>query len=99
MIEKNTRLPTEHTEIFTTVRDNQTELSFELVKIENTNANLNKTLGSFVLEVIQPAPRGTPQIEVTFRIDENGILNVIAKDLVSGRVSSNSNNLNLGCNS
>ena len=99
MIEKNTRLPTEHTEIFTTVRDNQTELSFELVKIGNTNANLNKTLGSFVLEVIQPAPRGTPQIEVTFRIDENGILNVIAKDLVSGRVSSNSNNLNLGCNS
>ena len=88
MIEKLSPIPVEHTEIFTTVQDNQTELSFELFLGENRNPNLNKKLGSFVLYGIQPAPKGVPQIEVTFEVDVDGILNVTATDLATGSTKS-----------
>lgn len=88
MIEKLTYMPAEHTQIFTTVRDNQTEVLCEVVQGENRMADLNTKLGSFVLDGIQPAPRGVPQIEVTFKIDENGILNVTATDLATQNTKS-----------
>ena len=88
MIEKLTYMPAEHTKIFTTVRDNQTEVLCEVVQGENRMADLNTKLGSFVLDGIQPAPRGVPQIEVTFKIDENGILNVTATDLATQNTKS-----------
>ena len=88
MIEKLTYMPAEHTQIFTTVRDNQTEVLCEVVQGENRMADLNTKLGSFVLDGIQPAPKGVPQIEVTFKIDENGILNVTATDLANGNTKS-----------
>ena len=88
MIEKLTYMPAEHTQIFTTVRDNQTEVLCEVVQGENRMADLNTKLGSFVLDGIQPAPRGVPQIEVTFKIDENGILNVTATDLANDNTKS-----------
>ena len=88
MIEKLTYMPAEHTQIFTTVRDNQTEVLCEVVQGENRMADLNTKLGSFVLDGIQPAPRGAPQIEVTFKIDENGILNVTATDLATQNTKS-----------
>ena len=68
--------------------DNQTEISIELVQGENKMADLNTKLGSFVLGGIQPAPRGVPQFDVTFKIDENGILNVSARDKASGNENS-----------
>ena len=88
MIEKLTYMPAEHTQIFTTVRDNQTEVLCEVVQGENRMADLNTKLGSFVLDGIQPAPRGVPQIEVTFKIDENGILNATATDLANDNTKS-----------
>ena len=84
LIKKNTPIPTEHTEILTTVADNQTEIAFELVLGENRMADLNTYLGLFVLEGIQPAPGGVPRIEVTFEIDENGIINLISTDRATG---------------
>lgn len=88
MIEKQTHIPVEFTDTFTTVRDNQTEVVVEVVQGENEMADLNTKLGSFVLGGIQPAPRGIPQIEVTFEIDENGILNVTAIDKATGNENS-----------
>lgn len=88
MIEKQTHIPVEFTDTFTTVRDNQTEVVVEVVQGENEMADLNTKLGSFVLGGIQPAPRGVPQIEVTFELDENGILNVTARDKATGNEKS-----------
>lgn len=84
MIEKQTNIPTEYTNTFTTVEDNQPQVLVQVVQGENRMADLNTQLGSFVLDGIQPAPRGVPQIDVTFEIDENGILNVTARDQVTG---------------
>ena len=88
LIKKNTPIPTECTETFTTVVDNQTEICIELVSGENKRADLNTQLGSIVLDGIQPAPRGTPRIEVTFGIDENGILNIRSFDKDTGNEKS-----------
>ena len=84
MIEKQTNIPTEFTNTFTTVEDNQPQVLVQVVQGENRMADLNTQLGSFVLEGIQPAPRGVPQIDVTFELDENGILNVTARDQATG---------------
>ena len=88
MIEKQTHIPVEFTNTFTTVVDNQTEVGVEVVQGENKMADLNTQLGSFVLGGIQPAPKGVPQIEVTFELDENGILNVTARDKATGNENS-----------
>ena len=88
LIKKNTPIPTEHKETFTTVADNQTEICIELVLGENRMAHLNRSLGSFVLDGIQPAPRGVPIFEVTFEIDEQGIFNVNALDKATGNTHS-----------
>lgn len=88
MIERLTEMPAEHTEMFSTVMDNQTEVLVEVVQGENRMADLNTKLGNFLLDGIQPAPRGVPQIEVTFEIDENGILNVTAVDKNTGNEES-----------
>ena len=88
MIEKQTHIPVEFTDTFTTVVDNQTEVVVEVVQGENKMADLNTQLGSFVLGGIQPAPKGVPQIEVTFELDENGILNVTARDKATGNENS-----------
>lgn len=88
MIKKNTPIPTKHIETFTTFVDNQTQLSIELVQGENQMADLNTKIGSLLFDGIQPAPRGVPQIEVTFEVDENGILNVTAHDQLTGNEKS-----------
>ena len=88
LIKKNTPIPTEHKETFTTVADNQTEICIELVMGENRLAHLNRNLGSFVLDGIQPAPRGVPLFEVTFEIDEHGILHVNSLDKATGNTHS-----------
>ena len=88
MIERLTEMPAEHTEMYTTAMDNQTEVLVEVVQGENRMADLNTKLGNFILDGIRPAPRGVPQIEVTFEIDENGILNVTAVDKDTGNEES-----------
>ena len=88
MIERLTEMPAEHTEMFSTVMDNQTDVLVEVVQGENRMADLNTKLGNFILDGIRPAPRGVPQIEVTFEIDENGILNVTAVDKDTGNEES-----------
>ena len=88
LIKKNAPIPTEHKEIFTTVADNQTEICIELVLGENRMAHLNRSLGSFILSGIQPAPRGVPLFEVTFEIDEHGILHVNSLDKATGNTQS-----------
>ncbi len=88
MIEKQTNIPVEFTNNFTTVADNQTEVLVNVVQGENRMADLNTQLGSFVLDGIRPAPKGVPQILVTFEIDENGILNVTAHDQDTGNEKS-----------
>jgi len=85
MIERNTTIPTRSTEIFTTTADGQTGVSVHILQGECEKAATNKTLGRFTLTNIPPAPRGVPQIEVTFDIDANGIVNVSAKDQGTGR--------------
>jgi molecular chaperone DnaK len=85
LIPRNTTIPTRKSEIFSTAEDNQTAVDIHVVQGERELARDNKTLGRFRLEGIMPAPRGVPQIEVTFDIDANGILNVSAKDLGTGR--------------
>ena len=85
MIERNTTIPTRRTEIFTTAADNQPEVEIHVLQGERTMANDNKSLGRFKLQGIAPAPRGVPQIEVTFDIDANGIVSVSAKDLGTGK--------------
>ncbi|MGC1381502.1 MAG: molecular chaperone DnaK [Candidatus Baltobacteraceae bacterium] len=85
LIERNTTIPTTKSQIFTTAEDGQTSVDIHVLQGERQMAGDNKTLGRFRLEGIPPAPRGVPQIEVTFNIDANGIVNVSAKDLGTGK--------------
>ena len=85
LIPRNTTIPTSKSEIFTTAADTQTSVEVHVVQGERTMANENKTIGRFILDGVLPAPRGVPQIDVTFDIDANGILNVSAKDKGTGK--------------
>jgi molecular chaperone DnaK len=85
MIERNTTIPTRRSEIFTTAADSQPEVEIHVLQGERAMAGDNKSLGRFKLQGIPPAPRGVPQIEVTFDIDANGIVSVSAKDLGTGK--------------
>ena len=88
VIEKNTTIPTKKSQVFSTAEDNQTAVTIHVVQGERKQAAQNKSLGRFDLADIPPAPRGMPQIEVTFDIDANGILNVSAKDKATGKEQS-----------
>ncbi len=85
MIERNTAIPTTKTQIFTTAADNQTSVEVHILQGERPLAKDNLSLGRFILDGIPTAPRGVPQIEVTYAVDENGILHVTAKDKASGK--------------
>ena len=85
LIPRNTTIPARKTEVFSTAEDNQQQVEIHVLQGERPLASENKSLGRFVLDGIQPAPRGVPQIEVTFDIDANGILNVSARDKASGK--------------
>jgi len=85
MIERNTTIPTKKSQVFSTAADNQPAVDIVVLQGERAMSHDNKTLGTFKLDGIRPAPRGTPQIEVTFDIDANGILNVTAKDKDTGK--------------
>ncbi len=85
LIERNTTIPTRKSETFSTASDNQTSVEVHVLQGERSMASQNRTLGKFQLVGIPPAPRGVPQVEVTFDIDANGIVNVQAKDLGTGR--------------
>ena len=97
LIERNTTVPTSKSQIFSTAADNQSSVEINVLQGEREMAADNKSLGKFILDGIPPAPRGVPQVEVTFDIDANGILNVSAKDKASGKEQSitiqNSGNL------
>ncbi len=88
LIEKNTTIPTKKSQVFSTAADNQPAVSIHVLQGEREMASGNKTLGQFELTDIPPAPRGVPQIEVTFDIDANGIVNVSAKDKATGKEQS-----------
>jgi len=88
LIERNTTIPTRRTEVFTTADDNQPQVEIHVLQGERDMAQYNKTLGKFSLVGIPPAPRGVPQIEVTFDIDANGIVHVAAKDRATGKEQS-----------
>ncbi len=88
LIEANTTIPTKKTEVFSTAADNQPSVEIHVLQGERPMANQNKSIGRFHLDGIPPAPRGVPQIEVTFDIDSNGILNVSAKDKATGKSQS-----------
>ena len=85
MIERNTTIPTKKSQVFSTAADGQTQVDVHVLQGEREMAAYNKSLGNFILDGIAPAPRGVPQIEVTFDIDANGIVNVSAKDKGTGR--------------
>jgi len=85
LIERNSTIPTRKTEVFSTAEDNQSAVDIHVLQGEREMARDNRTLGQFRLEGIAPAPRGLPQVEVTFDIDANGILNVTAKDMATGK--------------
>jgi molecular chaperone DnaK len=97
LIERNTTIPTSKNEVFSTAADNQNSVEIHVLQGEREMSADNKSLGRFVLDGIPPAPRGIPQIEVTFNLDANGILNVTAKDKGTGKEQSitiqNSGNL------
>ena len=84
LIERNTTIPTKKSQVFTTAEDNQTSVEVHVIQGERAMARDNVTLGRFHLTGIPPAPRGVPQVEVSFDIDANGIINVHAKDLGTG---------------
>ena len=88
MIDRNTTVPTSKSQVFSTYADNQPQVEIHVLQGEREMASDNKSLGTFVLDGIAPAPRGIPQIEVTFNIDANGILNVTAKDKGTGKEQS-----------
>ncbi|HOJ01867.1 MAG TPA: molecular chaperone DnaK [Anaerolineaceae bacterium] len=85
LIERNTTIPTRKSQIFSTASDSQTQVQIHVTQGERSMAADNKSLGQFILDGIPPAPRGVPQVEVTFDIDANGILNVTAQDKATGR--------------
>lgn len=85
MIERNTTIPSKKSQVFSTAADGQTQVDVHVLQGEREMATYNKTLGNFILDGIAPAPRGVPQIEVTFDIDANGIVHVTAKDMGTGR--------------
>ncbi len=88
LIEKNTTIPTSRSQTFSTAADNQTSVEVHVVQGERALAKDNKSLGQFILDGIPPAPRGMPQVEVTFDVDANGILNVTAKDKTTNKTQS-----------
>jgi len=88
LIERNTTIPTSHSQVFSTAADNQTAVDIHVLQGEREMASYNKTLGRFQLSDIPPAPRGIPQVEVSFDIDANGIVNVRAKDLGTNKEQS-----------
>jgi molecular chaperone DnaK len=88
LIERNTTIPTRRTEVFTTAEDNQPSVEIHVLQGEREMSQFNKTLGKFQLVELPPAPRGVPQIEVTFDIDANGIVHVSAKDRATGKEQS-----------
>lgn len=88
LIERNTTVPTSKTQVFSTAADNQTSVQIHVVQGERPMATDNKSLGQFILDGIAPAPRGVPQVEVSFDVDANGILNVTAKDKATGKEQS-----------
>ncbi len=85
LIERNSSIPTSKSEVFSTAADNQTQVDIHILQGERPMAKDNKSLGRFILEGIPPAPRGVPQVEVTFDIDANGIMDVTAKDKATGK--------------
>jgi molecular chaperone DnaK len=98
MIQKNTTIPTKFSQVFSTAEDNQPAVTIKVYQGEREMAAGNKALGEFNLEGIPPSPRGTPQIEVTFDIDANGILHVSAKDKASGKENKITIKANSGLN-
>jgi molecular chaperone DnaK len=88
LIDRNTTIPSSKSQVFSTAADNQTSVEIHIVQGERPMASDNKSLGRFILDGIPPAPRGMPQVEVSFDIDANGILNVAAKDKASGKTQS-----------
>ncbi|HEY9584815.1 MAG TPA: molecular chaperone DnaK, partial [Candidatus Paceibacterota bacterium] len=88
LIERNTTIPSSKSQVFSTAADNQTSVEIHIVQGERPMASDNKSLGRFILDGVPPAPRGMPQVEVSFDIDANGILNVTAKDKASGKTQS-----------
>ena len=88
LIERNTTIPASKSQVFSTAADNQPQVEIHVLQGEREMANDNKSLGRFILDGIAPAPRGVPQIEVTFNLDANGILNVTAKDKGTGKEQS-----------